>query len=211
MIPASFTGFFAASAGAGAALVGLLFVAISVIPDQAQNPDTQLERQAAIETAFSALLNDFLISIAALIPNANLGYVTVILGSFAAVNTCTLGWRLLTKRVHWTSMVRRVILILLSLVSYGYEVYFGSLLLAHPNNVDLVYSIVVVLLISYANGVIRAWELVGGRQYKMFTLSNILNVINERQRPTETNQATSANSPEHSSKKETQTADTGTP
>ena len=192
MIPASFIGFFAASASAGAALVGLLFVAISVIPDQANNPNTQLERQTTIETAFSALLNDFLISIAALIPNANLGYVTVILGIFAALNTLNLGWRLLKKRVRWPSYVRRVILIVLSLVSYGYEIYFGSLLLAHPNNVDLVYSIVVVLLISYTNGIIRAWELVGGRQYKMFTFGNILNIIDERQHPTETNHSTPA-------------------
>ena len=187
MIPASFIGFFAASASAGAALVGLLFVAISVIPEQANHPDTQLERQAAIETAFSALLNDFLISIAALIPNANLGYVTVLLGSFAIINTCSLSWRLLSKRVHWTSYIRRVALILLSLVSYGYEVYFAILLLAHPNDVSLVYSIAIILMISYANGIIRAWELVGGRQYKAFTLSNILNVIDARQHPAETN------------------------
>lgn len=37
MIPAAFTNFFLASTGAAAALVGLLFVAISVNPEQAQH------------------------------------------------------------------------------------------------------------------------------------------------------------------------------
>ncbi|HUY77561.1 MAG TPA: hypothetical protein VMV29_12380 [Ktedonobacterales bacterium] len=41
MVPTSFLGFFAASAGASAALIGLLFVAISITPERIISQQTE--------------------------------------------------------------------------------------------------------------------------------------------------------------------------
>ena len=61
MIPAEFTNFFIASAGAGAALVGLLFVAVSLAPEQIVTRGAPVERRAVAGSAFTALINAFFI------------------------------------------------------------------------------------------------------------------------------------------------------
>lgn len=53
MVPADFANFFIASAGAGAALVGLLFVAVSLAPQQIVTRRAPMERQAVAGSAFT--------------------------------------------------------------------------------------------------------------------------------------------------------------
>ena len=67
------------SAGAAAALIGLLFVAISIAPEHTILEDAPIERQGVASSTFTALVNAFFISVAALIPGANLGYTTLIM------------------------------------------------------------------------------------------------------------------------------------
>jgi hypothetical protein len=62
--------FFAASVGAAAALIGLLFVAISVAPERTFGPAAEIERRLNAERAFTALGNVFFVSLGALLPNA---------------------------------------------------------------------------------------------------------------------------------------------
>src|SRR5258708_6825442 len=64
MSPGAFTNFFLASAGAGAALVGLLFVAVSVAPEQPFAPGSAPERRGVATAAFIALANAFFVSLA---------------------------------------------------------------------------------------------------------------------------------------------------
>lgn len=59
MVPPEFANFFIASAGAGAALVGLLFVAISLAPEQIVTRRAPVERQAVAGSAFTSLVNAF--------------------------------------------------------------------------------------------------------------------------------------------------------
>ena len=59
MVPASFANFFLATAGAGGALIGLLFVAISISPERIFSEGAPRERQAVASGAFTALVNAF--------------------------------------------------------------------------------------------------------------------------------------------------------
>src|SRR5579864_5423913 len=77
MVPPEFLNFFIASTSAGAALVGLLFVAVSIAPEQMVTRQAPLERQAVAGSAFTALINAFFISLVALIPHINIGTVIV--------------------------------------------------------------------------------------------------------------------------------------
>jgi hypothetical protein len=67
VVPPEFANFFIASASAGAALVGLLFVAVSIAPEQIVTHRAPMERQAVAGGAFTALINAFFSSLAALL------------------------------------------------------------------------------------------------------------------------------------------------
>ncbi len=49
----------------------------------------------------------------------------------------------------------------------GYELYHAIALLRSPTNPSYVNSIALVLVAIYAYGLTRAWELLGGRQYRL--------------------------------------------
>ncbi len=87
MVPPEFANFFIASASAGAALVGLLFVAVSIAPEQMVTRRAPVERQAVAGSAFTALINAFFISLVALIPHFNFGSVIVPFISLCLVTT----------------------------------------------------------------------------------------------------------------------------
>ena len=63
MIPESLTNFYLASAGIGATLVGLIFIAVSIAPERTVQANAPIERQAMAASSFTALLNAFFISL----------------------------------------------------------------------------------------------------------------------------------------------------
>ena len=107
MVPPEFANFFIASASAGAALVGLLFVAVSIAPEQMVTRRAPMERQAVAGSAFTALMNAFFISLLALIPHFNIGFVIVPFISLFLVTTLIQAWQLLMLRKGWLSLLRR--------------------------------------------------------------------------------------------------------
>jgi hypothetical protein len=164
MVPPQFTNFFLASSGAAAALVGLLFVAISVAPEHIVQANAPIERQAMAASSFTALLNAFFISLGALIP-VNTGTLTLIMSALGFINSSVLAWNLLKKRGRWQNVVRRVYLILVSFIIYGYEFYYAILIIKEPNNVGYFYVLAGLLLGVYGIGLTRAWQLLGARRY----------------------------------------------
>src|ERR1700738_2673342 len=86
MIPDSFTNFFIASTGAGAALLGLLFVSISISPEDKISENAQVERRVSAQGALTLLINAFFISLAALLPS-NYGMPVTIFATLSFVLT----------------------------------------------------------------------------------------------------------------------------
>ena len=89
MVPPEFANFFIAGASAGAALVGLLFVAVSIAPERMVTRRAPIERQAVAGSAFTALINAFLLSLAALIPASTLAQSSCLLASCAWRRACS--------------------------------------------------------------------------------------------------------------------------
>lgn len=187
MIPPAFTNFFIASASAGAALVGLLFVAISIAPEHTVMVGAPLARQAVATNAFASLLNAFFISLGALIPTANLGWVTLIMGLTGVSGNLTLGWNLLSHRQRWQSTFRNAILLIGSLVVYGFELYIALDLIKIPQDTGAILALTQLLLVVYGLGLLRAWELLGARRYGLFSWLSPLRDVNEKL-PNSTNQ-----------------------
>src|SRR5258708_19389881 len=89
VVPPEFASFFIAGASAGAALVGLLFVAVSIAPEQIVTRRAPIERQAVARSAFTPLINAFFPSLAALIPRFNFGPAIVPICSLSLVPSLT--------------------------------------------------------------------------------------------------------------------------
>ena len=184
MVPISFHDFFTASAGAGAALVGLLFVAISIAPERTVMRSAPLQRQVTASSTFTAMLNAFFISLVALVPGYNLSIIVLIMGSMAFVNSVALGWYLLRERRRNAkpsagASLSSVLLILAGLGLYGYELAQGFQLVLHPNDIGIVHVVVGIIVAVYGLGLARAWELLGAQRYNLLARMSALRDLDE--------------------------------
>ena len=163
MVPDTFQEFFLASVGAAGAFVGLLFVAISVAPEQIAQEALPIERRALAANAFFALLNAFFISMIALMPGASIGPASITLGALGDAASLSLVWELIHHKGHRRRLFYQIGLLLGGLLLYGAELDYGIKLTHDPGAVQYVHSIATLLLGLYALGIARAWQLVGGR------------------------------------------------
>jgi hypothetical protein len=184
MVPPQFTNFFIASASGGAALVGLLFVAVSIAPERIVMANAPIERRAMAASSFTALLNAFFISLGALIPGS-VSIILLIMSTGGLTNSLFLTWNLLKERQSWQNILRRIILILASFIIYGFELYYAIRLLYEPNNFGIIYSLTGLLLAVYGIGLTRAWQLLGARRYGLLRW---LNPLTEETEPIKTSE-----------------------
>ncbi len=132
MIPNAMDNYFIASTGAGAALVGLIFVAISLWPREKmmEAPPTW---QAVAGGSFLALFNAFFISLSALNTGVNLGWPVLAMCLIGLINSLFLGRPLLRQTPHWKEHIRIILanglMVFASLVVFVAEGYFGLRLL----------------------------------------------------------------------------------
>jgi hypothetical protein len=187
VVPISFHDFFTASAGAGAALVGLLFVAVSISPERTVMRSAPLQRQVTASSTFTAMLNAFFISLVALVPGYNLGIIVLIMGTMAFINSVTLGWYLLRERLRHakpgsSASLSGVLLIVAGLGLYGFELVQGFQLVLLPRGasaVDFVSTLVGILVAVYGLGLVRAWELLGAQRYNLLARLSALRDLDE--------------------------------
>lgn len=149
--------FFTANVAAAAALLGLLFVGISVSPDTILGATADPEQQARTERAFTALSNVFFVSLVALLPHST--PVLAAVGVLAIAQTAAVG--IATYRKSPGARVWRQLGIL-SLLIYVLEVSFALRTPSDPHALNgLAYTI--LGLYAYALGV--SWQMLGGRSY----------------------------------------------
>jgi ribose/xylose/arabinose/galactoside ABC-type transport system permease subunit len=160
MVTPDFQPFFLASVGASAALIGLLFVSVSIAPERVFGQQSDAVRQAQALSAFSALANVFFNSLMSLIPGVLYGLVVTVVAIPAILQTLAL---LGLARQWYRSgiLARGVFLFLASATIYGYELALGIELWRNPTSKGLLISLVFVLIGAYALGLGRAWELLG--------------------------------------------------
>ena len=90
MVPVGFHDFFSGCATIAGALIGLLFVAISVSPEYLKGENTRTDHQVRAGAAFSALINTLVIALFALLPTADPGTVGIILAGVRLGSTVAL-------------------------------------------------------------------------------------------------------------------------
>ena len=168
MVTAEFQPFFTASVAASAALIGLLFVSVSIAPERVFGDQSDVVRQAQALSAFTALANIFFISLLSLIPDVTFGLVVWIVSLPAILQTLAL----LRLTRHWRSAgiaIRGLLLFLASAAIYGYEFAIGVQMWLKPANKGVLISLLFVLIGAYAVGLGRAWELLGAPRMGFLT------------------------------------------
>jgi hypothetical protein len=156
VVPDSFIAYFTGAATAAAALIGLLFVAVSLRPESVFGAGAQARAQAVAGSAFTALVNSFFVSMVALVPSANLGYPAVGMALFGLYST----YRLHHGLGKGESAVRQLAL---ALAAYLTQLVAGVFLIADPGRQSLVYTIAYVVVAAFVAALGRAWSLMQGR------------------------------------------------
>jgi hypothetical protein len=156
MVPADFDGYFTASSAAAGVLIGLLFVAVSMRPDTIFGPRAPAAGRANAGSAFTCLGNCFFISLVALIPQAGVGIVTIIVSVVALGHTVQLHSELSRQEFYLVMMV-------LSLLTYLAELVIGILVETHQHSTDLISDVAFVQIALFSVALSRAWTLIQGK------------------------------------------------
>ena len=168
MIPESFHEFFIAAAGVAGALVGLLFVAVSVTqPRLAKEGQHQLHRVRA-SASLTRFSNALAVSLFALIPGVGVGWtasIVAVLGMvFIAASVLSL------VRLHAThgASPRDALFLAGQGVMLAIQLIAGISAINSPDAVGDVRAIAIIVIASFFIGVARAWELIGGPEIGLF-------------------------------------------
>ena len=157
--------FFITSAGASAALLGLLVVAVSVVNADDANPTTRELRTVLAGSAFVALVDIFLVSIVALTG----GPVALGLSSLAMAAVGLLATRRLIPRAQRAGNFSRdsqtrtlnIAFAAISVAAYSVQLVLAVVLLAKTQNTALQQALVLVLVALYGSALGRAWVVTG--------------------------------------------------
>jgi hypothetical protein len=167
VVPVSFHDFFSGCATIAGALIGLLFVALSVSPEYLRGENARTDHQVRAGAAFSALVNTLILALLALLPTTDLGTVGIILASIGLGTTAALIFALARedKRIGRGDLFMFVAL----LVLYGLQLANSLKLERTPHNVGLVVNQGELAVAFFLFGIARSWQLVGAREFGLMT------------------------------------------
>ena len=163
MVPMSIREFFVASAGVAGALIGLLFVVLTVTAErlvrEEQGAPVHRVRAAASLTAFS---NALVVSLFALVPGHKIGWAAVAVSAgglgFVAASILSL---VRLHQVRWRTLGDSLFLASLAVVFVNQFIQ-GVVILRQPGNSGAVNTIAILVIACFMIGIGRAWELAGG-------------------------------------------------
>jgi hypothetical protein len=156
----SFREFFVVIAESAATLIGLLFVAVTVV--RARNHEQSKEigefRAAASLLAFT---NALVVSLYGLVPGNGVGYPAFIMGIIGILFALAGVRATLRQPVRQQRRFHQVLLIVGLLGVFGFQIVYGLQLINKPTARGPLEIVGDVLIASLLIGIGRAWELVG--------------------------------------------------
>ena len=153
---ASYSPFFGGAATVAGALIGLLFVALSLNPERLRDARS-VEHQAIAASAFTALVDALFVSLIGLQPGSGLQYGAVIFGTLGLSSTAGLALRLWRNR-HLRLSNRWPFFIGVILMVYAAQLITGLLPETPAGAADRTATFVYVM---FGIGIARAWQLLG--------------------------------------------------
>ena len=157
--------FFVASAGASAAILGLLVVAVTVVNADDANPTTRELRTVLAGSAFVALVDIFIVSIVALTG----GSIVFGVSSLAMAAVGLLATRGLVPRAKRAGNFSRdfrtrelnIAFASISVGCYSAQLGLAIALVANTRSATLQHALILVIVALYCSALGRAWEVAG--------------------------------------------------
>jgi hypothetical protein len=163
MVPEGIRDFFTASAGVAGALIGLLFVAISVSAERLSREEAGAQvhriRAAAALTAFT---NALAVSLFALIPGQKIAVTSVVVAGIGLLFVAAVLLSLVRLHQLRSATVRDAVFLIGLAVVFVLQLTEGLAVLADPGNSGDVNTIAILVVCCFFIGIARAWELIGG-------------------------------------------------
>jgi hypothetical protein len=162
MTPPSFDTFLAASAGVAGALIGLLFVAVSVAQERLTSENSNPAHRVRASAALTSFGNALAVALFGLVPGEGLrgpAFVVALLGLLFVAASLLLLFRV--RRSH--PVPASDVLFLAGLLAvFGLQLYYALRLMTDARDIGAARGIGVLIIVCFFIGIARAWELVGG-------------------------------------------------
>jgi len=162
MTTASAHEFFAGSASVAGALIGLLFVAISVAPAGVLGPDASEAHSVRAAAALTAFTNALAVALFGLVPGFDAGDAATVVAIFGllfiagSLMRVVPAWR--AGRIKLSDVSYLVGLLAVFVI----QLIVGLGLDRHSGNKGDLQMICVLVIVCCLIGIARSWELVGG-------------------------------------------------
>ena len=154
VVPGEYDAYLTAMATAAAALIGLLFVAVSVRDDTIFGPKAMPGGEALAITAFVGLVNSFVVSLLGLIPKANVGDTAVIMAVISIGSVVRL-----QRRLHAGGSL---IVLAVTLLTYAAQFALRVMLVVNPHASDQLINLSFIVFTTLIVSLQRAWALLKG-------------------------------------------------
>ena len=163
MVPEALHDFFLGSAGVAGALIGLLFVAISVSGERLarEEASSQILRIRA-NAALTGFINALVVSLFALIPDGGIGTTSVVVAIVGLLFVIAALLQLVRVRhLRWTTARDAFFLVGQSVV-FVFQLIYGIELGGPSGDSSAANGIAILVVVCFLIGISRAWELIGG-------------------------------------------------
>jgi len=163
VVPESARDFFVAAGSVAGALIGLLFVAISVAANRLAREEAEAQihrvRAAAALTAFT---NALAVSLFALVPGHKIGPAAMVvsIGGLVFVLAALL-LLIRMRKIRWGTLRDGLFLVGL-VVLFVVQLIQGVHVINQPDDPSAVNTIAILVICCFLIGIARSWELIGG-------------------------------------------------